>query len=592
MRKKYLLTFFILFIIFSSSTFASTASSSVSQEEDKIWEKVLDALFRLRFKLGLRQYVGRYFNYQLMEPTVFRSYPEVVEVEYLNETQVIIGAKNPKNKEEWLPIYQKIAGFDWGWIYSAVTFRFDLEFPENISKDAFSYRFEPESLTIGPNTKNLDWVGVDLVLKTNLTITLKPSNDPNLPIQDIILYVKVTRTDFSHINTLLRLPDYLSGRNFKNFQEELDEVAAFGNKSFWSYPINRLKYPVISGPSLWLANKQQNRPIKHVYVDSRVPVMLRVKKDHFAEIAPPKPVKIHPNEILSVPVDVKNLGSHIDTFNFRVTHDDEELKIAQPTALTLEPGEEKQAYVTISAPPRLYDMGKTVSLNIEAYSIDEPDLTFSNKLTVTSEGVYVSVGIAYYLALALITLLIIIALIVFILRKLRGSFGKKPNKPWDIPEEKEHLEKLKKKDKKAYKKELKMMEEEYGSALLWYKYYVSGNIKQRKENKLKQKQKKIKEAKKEKQEKIKEAEKIKKDKTQKKKVRAEEKADIKATKKEEKEPEKPKFKEIEPEEPEIKEETTPVIDEKEEEEKRKKEQVLLRIRREQERQKRKFGKSS
>jgi len=590
MRKKYLLTFFILFIIFSSSTFASIASSSVSQEEDKIWEKVLDVLFRLRFKMGLRQYVGRYFNYQLFEPTVFRSFPEVVEIGYLNETQIIIGAKNPKNPDEWLRLYQKIGGFDWGWVYSAVTFRFDLEFPENISKDAFSYRFEPESLTIGPNTKNLDWLDLDLLLKTNLTITLKPSNDPNLPIQDIILYVKITRTDFSHINTLLSLPDYLKGRNFKKFQEELDEHSLLkSNESWWSDLYQRLIYPLISGPSLWLMNKKNNLPIKFVNVDSMVPIMLRVNKDHFAEIVPPKPVKIHPNEILSVPVDVKNLGSHIDTFNFRITHDDEELKIAQPTALTIEPGEQKQAYVTISAPPRLYGLGKTVSINIDAYSIDIPELTFSNKLILTTEGVYVSAGIAYYLALALITLLIIIALIIIILRKLRGSFGKKPNKPWGIAEEKEHLEKLKKKDKKAYKKELKMMEEEYGSALLWYKYYIPSLLKERKENKLKQKQKKNKKEKKEKKKKIKKTDKIKKEKTEKRIQIKKEKEDVKAAKKEEKEPEKPEFKEIEPEEPEFKEETTPIVDEKVDEGKRKKEQVLLRIRREQEKQKRKHG---
>jgi len=49
-------------------------------------------------------------------------------------------------------------------------------------------------------------------------------------------------------------------------------------------------------------------------------------------------------------------------------------------------------------------------------------------------------------------------------------FGK-PDKPWNLPEERKYLEKLKEKDKEEYNNVLKMMRDEYKSALLWYKSY-------------------------------------------------------------------------------------------------------------------------
>jgi hypothetical protein len=57
-------------------------------------------------------------------------------------------------------------------------------------------------------------------------------------------------------------------------------------------------------------------------------------------------------------------------------------------------------------------------------------------------------------------------------RKLKRII-KKPRKPWTIPIEKNHLEELKKKDKDSFEKELKMMESEYKSAMMWYKSYLN-----------------------------------------------------------------------------------------------------------------------
>jgi len=66
----------------------------------------------------------------------------------------------------------------------------------------------------------------------------------------------------------------------------------------------------------------------------------------------------------------------------------------------------------------------------------------------------------------------------------------RPDKPWEIPEEKAYLDKLKKTDEEKYNEILKMMHEEYKSALLWYKYYIDATIKKIREEKNKEKIKK------------------------------------------------------------------------------------------------------
>jgi len=54
-------------------------------------------------------------------------------------------------------------------------------------------------------------------------------------------------------------------------------------------------------------------------------------------------------------------------------------------------------------------------------------------------------------------------------RKASETIRKKPEKPWKLPEEQQHLAELKRTDKNAYEQERIMMQDEYKSALLSYK---------------------------------------------------------------------------------------------------------------------------
>jgi len=503
MITKYFLVFFILFIMISPTIVLSSEISSNNESDENYSsnnnilssqltkdsegnsfgyiKNILDWFFKIRFKIGNIQYIGRYYNFQITEPTPVKSFPETVDLEYLNKTNIVIGGRDPRNPENWQTLLRLIGGYNWGWIFNSVSFRFELELPEDSPPGAWSYRFDPEIITISPNKKNLDWGGINEVLKTNLSVNIVPPYSSTYPTQDVVLKVKVIRREVSNPRNMRFAPAYVNIFNLPKNKKILDEdtKAAQGDESatsMWSN-LYRLTWNAFVGFSFWLINKRANLPDVHEYVDSVVNILIRVKKDHLAELVPPaKPVEIHPNEVLSIPVKIKNLGSHIDTFNFRLNTDIKDLVVAQPSALTIEPGETKQAYVTVIAPPVLYSAGKTTALRLEAYSVEEPEKIFSNNIVLTIQGAHVSGMVIYYTALIGIALVILIILVYLVFKRLKNKICKKPDKPWNIPEEKEYLAQLKKKDEKQYYEVLKMMKEEYKSSLLWYKNYCKAEL--------------------------------------------------------------------------------------------------------------------
>jgi hypothetical protein len=212
-----------------------------------------------------------------------------------------------------------------------------------------------------------------------------------------------------------------------------------------------------------------------------VDVLLKVNRFHLAEIVPPRNIEIKPDDLVSIPIEIENLGSHIDTFNFRVTtNTGSELIISSPNALTLKPNEIGYTKIGVITPPNFLDPGTVHSITVEAYSIYEPDKVFTNTVTLTTRGVYVSEMGGIYSGFFGIIILLVVAFFLYRRKKRFDKICKKPEKPWEIPDEKEYLEELKKKDKEEYNEVLNMMQEEYESALLWYKSYLEVMIKKEK----------------------------------------------------------------------------------------------------------------
>ncbi|MCX6671766.1 MAG: hypothetical protein NTX92_07590 [Euryarchaeota archaeon] len=138
--------------------------------------------------------------------------------------------------------------------------------------------------------------------------------------------------------------------------------------------------------------------------------------------------------------------------------------------ITLQPGEQGQALVGVAAPANFLDTGTLHSIFIDTYSTDEPTTSIaSQRIFVETQGLYFSEESSVY-TLG-VGLLFLIGVVLFLTwrRKVSETIRKKPQKPWKIPEEQQHLAELKRTDKNAYEQERIMMQDEYKSALLWYK---------------------------------------------------------------------------------------------------------------------------
>jgi hypothetical protein len=184
----------------------------------------------------------------------------------------------------------------------------------------------------------------------------------------------------------------------------------------------------------------------------------------------PEKVEIGPNRLISIPLEVINLGSHVDVFNFRASTDSK-LLVSPPPPITLQPNEVGHTSIGVASLRLFNDPGSARSINIEAYSIYEPETVFNNTATVITRGIYISEMITFYFT-NFIGLIVLIAAFIFYRKRRRlAKKCKKPDKPWTIPEEKKYLQDLRKKDRNKFEKVLLMMEDEYKSALLWYEDY-------------------------------------------------------------------------------------------------------------------------
>jgi len=380
-------------LLFSSLLSAAVAEQS---EETTKKDKFLDKVFRKIFQIGSGSFMMPWFNFVLVEPQPIRAYPNTINLEYLNQTTIQIGLKN-ETTGEWADkkdIIEKIVGgYSWGWIYQAISFEFELVTPAGSPPNAWIANFDPKIITVVPNRKTTDWSVSAPFFRTNLTLTLNPSVDPSYPTQDVNLTVRIIRKD---VNGGMWLPPkYYVG--------------------FWKNPVVHITWPITSGILFTLINSQIIGKTE-ITEEHPVNVLIRVKHDHFAEIIPSPPMEIHPGDVLSIPVAIKNLGSHIDTFNFKVNTTDKNLKVSPPPSITLNPGETGHTMVSVAAPMVLRDIGTTRSINVEAYSIDQPDKVFSNTLILTTRGVYVSGSNIFYLVIIILVVLFLASLM-FYMRK-------------------------------------------------------------------------------------------------------------------------------------------------------------------------------
>jgi hypothetical protein len=225
----------------------------------------------------------------------------------------------------------------------------------------------------------------------------------------------------------------------------------------------------------------------YYYVD----VLVKVKPFHAVKIEALPPEKLTPNEITSIPVLVENQGNYNDTFNFRIRSETGyPLTLTNNGTITLGPGKQGKALIGVAAPPNILDTGTLHSIIIEAYSAEQPNTSIvTQRIFLETQGFYFSEENSVYSIGFGFFILFVLFLLVYWGRKVSGKKSKKPEKPWKIPEEQQHLQELKRTDKKQYEQDRVMMEDDYKSALLWYEGYRKSLRKKPREKKPKKKQK-------------------------------------------------------------------------------------------------------
>jgi len=477
--KKTLVIIIILFFINTCSTSSIAFFQTEFENNDSNKSpNLIKFILKKRFDLGWREFlsIGRYFYRQLRPPVAIQAYPDAVDLRYLNKTVFQIGGKNNVTGE-WEPMVKVANGWDWAWWGPKTIFSFEFISSEGISKDVWNVQFDPEQLIMDTYMDTLDWPGAEDPFRTNVTIMLKPSVDPTYPTQDVVLKFNVIRTlTLNHIRMISGSPKWV--RTHK--QEYIEkQKKLYPNKTpYWVDPAAKFLYNHFTKWFFLLINLRE--PSFERRIDSTVEILIRVNKYHQVDIIPPESVEIEPYEVKSIPVTIRNIGSHIDTFNFRVSTDEKNMLVTPPPALTLKPGEEVEALVGVAAPKRFLSIGSMSSIFLEAYSVDDPDNVFPQTITLSTVGIHATGGPTYNFALMLIFLFIVVAITIYLIRRRRERIIKKPEKPWEILEEKKYLETLELKDKKKFNEIIDMMKSEYRSALLWHKYYCDSIIRKRK----------------------------------------------------------------------------------------------------------------
>ncbi|MDG6219148.1 MAG: hypothetical protein QCI00_06885 [Candidatus Thermoplasmatota archaeon] len=416
----------VIFLILSS------LSLTVIPQEENLYEQpliqtsseqqdvgILNSVLWLRYRAGFfgKLKMGKYFIIQSIPPIPIESFPSAVSLNYYDKTYFDIGAQNLETGE-WEKLILLAAGYDFGWMNKKLSFYFEVVPFENM--DVWNIEFDPPVLEIYPNRQNLDWPGADLLLKTNVSIMLKSNvTDPSMFTQDILLKINIWRESALDKYGLLRgTPEYVI-RDYEEYarkQEELDTGTIYFENPLYRYVIGKTTLAF----NLFMMNRHIPFP-SYTDLMTTVEVLLKVNRYHQLDLRAPETIEIQPYEVKSIPVNIQNIGSHIDTFNFRITCDNEDMIVVAPPALTLRPGEMGKALVGVAAPRTLYALGDITNICVEAFSVDDPENIFVDTVTLKSTGVYVTGTPMINLFLIVFTLIVALVVSRFVLIMLKNK---------------------------------------------------------------------------------------------------------------------------------------------------------------------------
>ncbi|HEC81497.1 MAG TPA: hypothetical protein ENI42_03615, partial [Thermoplasmatales archaeon] len=77
-------------IIINILLFSSLLSAVIAEQSEETTkkDKFLDKVFRKIFQIGSGSFMMPWFNFVLVEPQPIRAYPNIINLEYLNQTTI------------------------------------------------------------------------------------------------------------------------------------------------------------------------------------------------------------------------------------------------------------------------------------------------------------------------------------------------------------------------------------------------------------------------------------------------------------------------------------------------------------------------
>lgn len=183
--------------------------------------------------------------------------------------------------------------------------------------------------------------------------------------------------------------------------------------------------------------------------------------------------QLEPRVIENVPLKIRNLGVFYRYYTVEVTRNDCDMAVAAPDRVFLRAKEEQTFIVSLEGPDDNFWYRSEACIVVLTVGIEERQ-GFDQQVFIVTQVNGFSVFFEHY-ATAVILLALLLLLLLLIKRrkeKIEEEILGKPQKPWTIPAEQLYLTKLKEADERAwYVVRHYLMEDEYRSALLWYKSY-------------------------------------------------------------------------------------------------------------------------
>jgi len=209
-----------------------------------------------------------------------------------------------------------------------------------------------------------------------------------------------------------------------------------------------------------------------LYGTSNFDIPVRSAKLNHLQIIPDQNSKeVAPDSIVQFTVSITNQGYFVDVFAVKTNSTDSLNAVLSESSFVLQPGATEQVTLWVATPETFFDPGTAHTINISAYSLKYPQTVFVGGVTVVTRGFYVSPLTAFIIGIVIIIILFVYFVFFYLrARRERNVYGK-PEKPWKLPEEQQHLRELKRENNEAYEQERLMMEDEYKSAMLYYKDY-------------------------------------------------------------------------------------------------------------------------